>query len=527
MCTNRFYPINFQSFSRLEHIFFILPFLFAFFQSCGHFIHTRHKAVNHKKLNQVYIIEDDVETKIFKTKEAWLEYCNSRNPWGTNQLRKGNQPFTGKVVRVYRKSFFSKPKFYGVFNYVNGYIDGDYYYVNNITGKKIIEGKAAVDFTEKNKGSNKSGLCELTGSSLFRFELAGNTRREYVLSEKANLRENEFYWFVRDSLCMHIKKTKNRDGKLCIETSINQADLILELRVSLEGDTLYFKRHTSSGLLVLNKESWNELKPYYKYPHWDYLTIYHHNTPDHKPLRSFYEKVFQDDWSALQGYRRLTTDSFSLTTTLNGDTLEFVSMRENKKHGDMIRKLSSGQVVEKISFHEDELHGVWVGFNQKGDTVFLRSYINGIKHGIWKNDLEEKYYENGELNGLVRIFRYDNVTLFSKEYAKFLFEEYYVKDGRKHGVCKIYYTQNQRNEYGNGLHREENYFNGMLMGEVRRYKSDGKLEHIDNYDYDKRHGCQIFLRYENGEISRVIKSYYEHGKLIEGMEEKCNYKAGD
>lgn len=491
--------------------------------SCSVFIGNKYKATNYKKLDRVYLIEDEDQTKVFKTKEAWLEYCNSRNPWGTTQLRKGNQPFTGKVIRVYRKNFLSKPKFYAVFHYVNGYIDGDYFYVNTKTGEKIIEGKTAVDFSEKNKGSSKSDLCEMQSQGLFRFELAGNTRREYVIHEKSIFGPNEMYWYVRDSLCMSVSKTRNRDGVLCVETSIAQADLKLELRVSFEGDTLYYERHTSDGLLILNKEASNELKPYYKHRHWDYMTIWFHKNLDHQPLRSFYEKVFQDDWSSLKGYRGLETDRFSLTTTLTGDTLEFVPKLENKKQGEMIRKLSTGQVVERINFHDDELHGAWVGFDQKGDTVFLRNYMHGVKHGIWKHDLEEKFYENGELNGLVRIYRYDNVALFSKERAKFLFEEYNVKNGRKHGVCKIYYTQNQRNEYGNGLHREENYFNGMLMGESRRYRPDGKLEHIDNYDHDKRHGCQFFFRYEQGEISSVLKSYYEYGKSIESMEATCNY----
>jgi hypothetical protein len=53
--------------------------------SCSVFIGNKYKATNYKKLNRVYLIEDEDQTKVFKTKEAWLEYCNSRNPWGTTQ----------------------------------------------------------------------------------------------------------------------------------------------------------------------------------------------------------------------------------------------------------------------------------------------------------------------------------------------------------------------------------------------------------------------------------------------------------
>jgi antitoxin component YwqK of YwqJK toxin-antitoxin module len=358
-------------------------------------------------------------------------------------------------------------------------------------------------------------------------------RKEYILREKCTNSEGKVVsWFVRDSLCISVSNIRNIDKKFCIETKHETQYFSSELRVTPDNDTLFYEYRSSNFYQIICKESQPSFEPYYIHPHETYSrrVTYDRRTTDGKRANEYFlpytllNLQYDNSWGGLDGYIFTETPNYSLATTLSGDTLEYVQMVDKKKQGLMKRTHPDGRIIELINFDNNNLHGEWIAFDGKGDTVFIFNYKHGEKHGLWKTQLEEYTYENGVINGRVRIYELERFFsgLKKLEPVKYLIQDYYMKDGRKHGSYKGYYTDNWESVYVNGLAYEATYFNGMLMGETRSYYPDGTLMRIANYDHDKEHGCFVHYKNKPGDREIQYRYYYEYGQKIPGAEVNCN-----
>ncbi len=85
-----------------------------------------------------------------------------------------------------------------------------------------------------------------------------------------------------------------------------------------------------------------------------------------------------------------------------------------KKQGPQIIVDENGQLVEKVYFHNDQLHGVYIKFNRR-------------------NIKEERTYQYGQLNGMVKIY-HDNGKIM---------EESPYENGIREGIAKWYNTEGE------------------------------------------------------------------------------------
>lgn len=84
-----------------------------------------------------------------------------------------------------------------------------------------------------------------------------------------------------------------------------------------------------------------------------------------------------------------------------------------------------------------------------------------------------------------------------------------MKDGKRHGLAKEYYTN------GN-VFQEVNYVNGVKEGIARQYYEHGVLAQETPFKADKRHGVQLKYR-SNGKPSAEVK--YNNDELCKGLVE--------
>lgn len=380
----------------------------------------QYNAVNGKKLAVVYIVENNNEKKEFTNRQKWKKYCDSLDLLGYSILTQHDKPFTGNA-------FYYTKKASALFTYTNGFIDGKYTYYNS-KGNILIDGIAGVDTSSSWKGFKDNAPAMHFG--LGRYELS-KERREYVIQEAIYNEHNHIEsFFINDSI--QYKRTELHDDSVPEWEEVffekeNQYKYVL--RTNKNGDTLYYQFISDSLNIYMNIDG----KFHYYYSNTDVSNNFY------REPKSFYKLDKQiREWGTLYGAVVVQSEHFDLKMTLKKDTLEYVKKVNGKYHGLLHRLTPKGDTIEKIPFDNGQLHGTWVKFDYKGDTLFYRNFLNGKEHGKSFGQDNGTYIEenfvNGFLDGKVLIYNREQYGNKVNSDEKYLREEFYMKDGLKHGT---------------------------------------------------------------------------------------------
>ena len=123
-------------------------------------------------------------------------------------------------------------------------------------------------------------------------------------------------------------------------------------------------------------------------------------------------------------------------------------VKEGKRQGSWIDYYPNAMVKSITPYVDGKMEGLRVEFNNNGQLEKSMEYHNGLLHGDYKEmrsslTKEERYYENGKLEGTVKIY-YDNGKIM---------EEGLYKNGTRDGISKWYDQEGNvtiEYEYKNG-----------------------------------------------------------------------------
>ena len=123
-------------------------------------------------------------------------------------------------------------------------------------------------------------------------------------------------------------------------------------------------------------------------------------------------------------------------------------VKEGKRQGNWIEYYPNALVKSITPYVDGKMEGLRVEFSNNGQLEKSMEYHNGMLHGYYKElryntTREERYYENGKLEGTVRIY-YDNGKIM---------EEGLYKNGTRDGISKWYDQEGNvtiEYEYKNG-----------------------------------------------------------------------------
>jgi len=514
----------------IKHIAYVVLICIGLSSCATSRICEKYDAVNEKKLTRVYIVEDGDERLEFENEQAWLDYCNSQNPWGYSALKQGSELFTGTVLRIYKKHFFSKPKGYAIFTYKSGFIDGTYSF-HLINGDTLIDGLCMVDKSAPwGDGLHKPSSPLLNGGIDMR-ELDRH-RKEYVIRERIfNSLGRLISFYVKDSVYLNISEIHDTTIKEWEQIEYKEyGKFHYNLLTAQNGDTLYYSYDSDSLNILMDND--------YKFNKY-YGNIHASNNFYSSPVKSFYKLNREiPSWDTINKVISIQTKDVELKMTFQRDTIELVRKVNGKYHGLLFRFSPNGDTIEKIPFDNGELHGTWVKFDTNGDTLFYRNFLNGEEHGkfVGISPAYDKYVEenfvNGFLDGKILIYKYEidlSLTPTKKKYIKY---EFSMKEGLKHGLCIEYYDHKP---IGSPDYLEEDliyesteYFKDMKHGPYKNYNIDGTLKEEGIYQYDKRDGiwkhynlnnCNLEVGYEYKNDKILKKIYYNPNGTIQRTED--------
>jgi len=116
-------------------------------------------------------------------------------------------------------------------------------------------------------------------------------------------------------------------------------------------------------------------------------------------------------------------------------------------------------------------HGITRAWHDNGQLWYDHNYLNGMKHGTWYS-----WWSNGDISGVHNYFQNQRHGSYSSSYpyAKAPGHIYYYHLGKKHGTCRIWYSDQQ-------IMSEINYYHGIKHGICREWKTNGQLASEVNY----------------------------------------------
>lgn len=181
--------------------------------------------------------------------------------------------------------------------------------------------------------------------------------------------------------------------------------------------------------------------------------------------------------------------------------------------------------------------GVWLTFDKQGELIKIENYEAGYRHGDYKeyNPANNKTiafgtYYNGNKTGVWKTFDRDSTMILSEgEFIKGsgtikyydsgsrkLLAEKSFKNDRGHGMWKYYYVRDGK------MRLVQEYGDGMLSGDTKRYDTAGYLIQSIAYEGGKEVGGKFYYAYSDKlmsehniheeDTSGELKSYYRDGQ---------------
>ncbi|MFI5204678.1 MAG: hypothetical protein ACHQF2_09305 [Flavobacteriales bacterium] len=471
------------------------------FSSCSLKLTRKNNAVNFNKLSRIYIVNKDGINVEYKSENEWKENTSRINPWGYSVLKRKDKPFSGVAIRYFRKGILKIPTAYAVFNYKDGFINGQYKYCL-MNGTVLIEGEAkpnnAPDWDQSN---HLNGPIFNGGLGLRELD---RSRKEFIVREKVyNVKGRLTSHYVKDSLYFYISELHDTSIEVWEEFNYEMGEnYSIRLRTAQNGDTLYYRFFSDTLEITVEKQPYHPKHKFY----------------DNKSEYVDNQRI--DEWSKISGYRYRKNKDEEITTTLEGDTIELINLANGKYHGRLLKFTPTGDTIEKINFTDGLLDGIWIKYNSKGDTLHFRNFSNGRKYGKWigpaSDELctefpgrcsnsyyiyEANYNEKGLLEGTVKIYwEYLN--------EKKLRSTGSMKNGLKNGVFIFY------NDLTRKITSKTEFVNGMEHGEHESYfHKSGTLRERGRFEFGKMTGKWTYWRdYEKGIVSS--EGEYLNGKEI-------------
>lgn len=176
----------------------------------------------------------------------------------------------------------------------------------------------------------------------------------------------------------------------------------------------------------------------------------------------------------------------------------------------------NGKKAAEGLFIDQQKEGVWTYFNEKGMKIKVESYKKGVKHGLWQTYssqsgilLEEKNYDNGELDGVVREF-FTNGDIQSRIA--------YIKD-KRNGLAETFYSDSI-------LCSQGNYHNNVPVGTWDYYDGDGKLRKTMEYSREGKLMNTLLCLY-NGSAQQKVNMDFIAYFLKQGNKTKVVMRSGN
>lgn len=153
------------------------------------------------------------------------------------------------------------------------------------------------------------------------------------------------------------------------------------------------------------------------------------------------QKGGQETISQLVGITKEFTDTPGLTKTEIRDASDKIIttgyILNGKKESSWVDYYPHNGMIKTVTTYvQDKKEGLFIEFNASNQLLRQCSFHNDLRHGEYKeysgaNVKEDRYYENGKLEGVARIF-YENGKIM---------EVGYYKKGLREGTSK-WYDQN-------------------------------------------------------------------------------------
>ena len=190
--------------------------------------------------------------------------------------------------------------------------------------------------------------------------------------------------------------------------------------------------------------------------------------------------------------------------------------RDGLKEGKWISYHQNGNIYSKANYVHDKIEGKSIIYSESGNKKYELNFVNGKKNGEMK-----EFLENGNLK-LVGNYKDDfeegNWFEYNEETGK-IKEKYEMKNNKKNGIYKIYYTNFDEKEITNQENIDEtgviyeiyNMKNDKEEGEYKQFYLNGKLREKKFFKDGKIEGKRYFFP-ENENF--VYESLYENNKLI-------------
>ncbi len=195
-------------------------------------------------------------------------------------------------------------------------------------------------------------------------------------------------------------------------------------------------------------------------------------------------------------------------------------------------------LITRGRYTDNKKTGLWAYFDYSGALNFSGNFNNDIKVGKWVYTLNDKlsaelFYSLGKTDSIFGFFENGHPAVEVRSYADgigmirtyydngFLKEEQPTKNGKPHGLYKIYFKNGQ-------LHRTVKYENAMIKSVVETYDMSGHA--IDGGSLDEGNGSLVSyylsdttaiiamrkfrnLGFSNGALNGIASHYYENGVL--------------
>lgn len=210
---------------------------------------------------------------------------------------------------------------------------------------------------------------------------------------------------------------------------------------------------------------------------------------------------------------------------------------KGKKQGSWVKYYPNTKIAQyKGQFKDNVPVGVFTYYYKTGQVEAVITHINS------KRSEATFYHDNGNplSKGIYINMKKDSIWEFYVPSGRLSYKETYKQDVLD-GVKTIYYVPEDLNDksrnifateiYSKGILHGERleyfntgipkqrgvYVNGKKNGEWKTFQPDGKIETLERYIDDDKHGW--FTIYdENG--NEKTKVYYFHGRRVEGEELK-------
>lgn len=186
----------------------------------------------------------------------------------------------------------------------------------------------------------------------------------------------------------------------------------------------------------------------------------------------------------------------------DGTLLQANEYRQNERSGLSIRYWNPDEVASREDFYKGRLiNGAY--YNHNKNEVCRVVDGNGVKAIFGRRHVAElRDIRNGEIDGKIQVFNEDGA----------LFNQFYVKNGMKHGE-EIEYYEKVPGQKKDMPKLSLSWNEGVIQGNVKTWYPNGTQESQREMSKNQRNGLSTAW-YRDGSLMMIEE--YDHDKLVKG-----------